>query len=144
VATTGGRHREELRRRFPQENVVVEDWVDYGALMPHAALFVSNGGYGSVLQALLNGVPLLLAGKLEAKNDINARLDYRKLGLDLRTERPTAKQIRAGAERVLGDPAYRTNVAALRSELSRYDPFAIIERRVVGERDASVAGAASP
>jgi len=133
VATTGGRHREELRRRFPQENVVVEDWLDYGALMPHAALFISNGGYGSVLQALVHGVPLLLAGQLEAKNDINARLDYRRLGLDLRTERPTPKQIRAGVARVLGDPAYRANVAAVRTELSRYDPFAIIEGRVVGD-----------
>ena len=104
IATTGGLHKDELRRRFPQGNLVVEDFVDYGALMPHVSLFISNGGYGSVMQALVNGVPLLLAGKLEGKNDINARLDYRRLGVDLRTERPTPKQIRRGVERVLSGP----------------------------------------
>jgi len=133
IATTGGLHKDELRRRFPQDNVVVENYVDYGALMPHAALFISNGGYGSVMQALANGVPLLLAGKLEAKNDINARLDYRRLGLDLRTERPTPQQIRRGVERVLSSPEYRQNVTKLRDELAGYDPFSIIERCVVGE-----------
>ena len=133
IATTGGLHRDELRRRFPQGNLVVEDFVDYGALMPHVSLFISNGGYGSVMQALVNGVPLLLAGKLEGKNDINARLDYRRLGVDLRTERPTPKQIRRGVERVLSGGEYRENVKRLRDELAGYDPFSIIERSVVGE-----------
>jgi UDP:flavonoid glycosyltransferase YjiC (YdhE family) len=131
IATTGGLHKEELLRRFPQENVVVENFIDYGALMPHVSLFISNGGYGSVMQALVNGVPLLLAGKLEGKNDINARLDYRRLGIDLRTERPTPKQIRRGVERVLSDPDYRRNAKRLSVELASYDPFEIIERCVV-------------
>jgi UDP:flavonoid glycosyltransferase YjiC (YdhE family) len=133
VVATGGRHTEELRRRFPQEQVVVEDWIDFDPLMPHASLFVCNGGYGSVMHALVHGVPLLVAGKLEAKNDINARLDYRGLALDLRTERPTPAQIARGVERVLGDPRYRQNVARVRAELATYDPFAIIEREIVGD-----------
>jgi UDP:flavonoid glycosyltransferase YjiC (YdhE family) len=132
IATTGGRHTETLRARFPHGNVVVEDWLDYDALMPHASLFVSNGGAGSVMQALVNGVPLLLAGKLEAKNDINARLDWRGVALDLRTERPSTDQIERGATRVLGTGTYRENVKALRAELATYDPFAIIEEIVVG------------
>ncbi len=136
VATTGGQNSDVLRRRFPNDNIVIEDYVDYGALMPHAALFVSNGGYGSVLQALVHGVPLLLAGKLEAKNDVNARLDYRGLGLDLRTERPSPKQIQRGVEKVLGDVKYRDNVARLSAELSNYDPFTIIEKRVIGDAGA--------
>jgi MGT family glycosyltransferase len=134
VATTGGRHTDELRRRFSADNVIVEDFVDYDALMPHAALFVSNGGYGSVMQALVNGVPLVLAGKLEGKNDINARLDYRGLAVDLCTDRPSPRQIRRAVARVLGDPSYRERVALLRKELAAYDPFAIIERTVTGER----------
>jgi MGT family glycosyltransferase len=138
VATTGGRHREDLRRRFPQDNVVVEDWIAYGALMPHAGLFISNGGYGSVLQALTNGVPLLLAGKLEAKNDVNARLDYRGLGLDLRTDRPTPKQIKRGVEQVFAQPSYRDNAVKIRAELAGYDPFAIIERRILDGPGAAV------
>jgi MGT family glycosyltransferase len=133
VATTGGRHTEALRSRFPFDNVVVEDFVDYDALMRHAALFVSNGGYGSVMQALVNGVPLVVAGKLEGKNDINARLDYRGLALDLRTDRPSPRQIRRAVARVLGDTSYRERVGRLRKELASYDPFAIVESTVTGE-----------
>jgi UDP:flavonoid glycosyltransferase YjiC (YdhE family) len=142
VVATGGRHTEELRRRFPQEQALVEDWIDFDLLMPHASLFVCNGGYGSVMHALAHGVPLLVAGKLEAKNDINARLDYRGLALDLRTERPTPKQIARGVERVLGDRRYRENVARLRAELATYDPFAVIEREIVGTVDRLPGGAA--
>lgn len=131
VVTTGGRHTEMLRARFPQANAVIEDWIDYGALMPHAGLFITSGGYGSVMQALVSRVPLLLAGKREGKEDICARMDYRGLGLSLCTERPTAAQIARGVERVLGTPAYRENVERLYGELSSYDPCAIIERRIV-------------
>lgn len=133
VATTGGRHTDMLRGRFPQANIVIEDWLDYGALMPRAKLFITSGGYGSVMQALINRVPLLLAGKREGKEDICARMDYRGLGLSLRTERPTAVQIVRGVERVLETPAYRTNVEKLYGELSSYDPCAIIERRIVAD-----------
>lgn len=132
IATTGGLHAAELRARFPASNVLVEDWIDYDALMPHTSLFVSNGGYGSVMQALVNGAPLVLAGRLEGKNDICARLDWRGLAVDLRTERPTAKQISAAVDRVLGEPQFRANVATLRAELARYDPFPIIEKEIVG------------
>ena len=67
VATTGGQNTDALRARFPQDNVVIEDWVDFDALLPRADLFICNGGYGSIMQALMNGVPLLSAGKLEAQ-----------------------------------------------------------------------------
>jgi len=138
VVTTGGRHTEMLRARFPQDNVIIEDWLDYGALMPHAALFITSGGYGSVMQALTHGVPLLLAGKREGKEDICARMDYRGLGLNLRTERPTAAQIARGVEHVLGTPAYRENVERLQGELSSYDPCVLIERRIVASHSPRV------
>jgi hypothetical protein len=38
--------------------------------------------------AISKGVPLLVAGVREGKNDINARVDYFGVGNDLRTERP--------------------------------------------------------
>jgi UDP:flavonoid glycosyltransferase YjiC (YdhE family) len=134
VVATGGRHTDTLRRRFPQEQVVIENWIDFDLLMPHATLFICNGGYGSVLQAIAHGVPLLVAGASEAKNDINARLDYCGLALDLRTERPTRRQILRGVERVLSERRYRENIARVRAELATYDAFAIIEREVVGMR----------
>jgi len=98
--------------------------------MERATVFVSNGGYGSIMHALVKGVPLLLAGKLEGKNDINARLSYRGLGLDLGTERPTSKQIKRGLERVLTEPSFKRNAERVRDELLAHKPYEIIEQTI--------------
>jgi UDP:flavonoid glycosyltransferase YjiC (YdhE family) len=143
VACTGGRHTEALRERFRHDNVLVEDWVDFDVLLPRADLFISNGGYGSVMQALMAETPVLAAGTLQAKNDINARLAYRGLGLDLRTERPTPGQISAGVERLLADPSFTQNVRRVAAALKARRPFEAIEAAIVstvpaatGARDA--------
>ncbi len=51
VVTTGGRHTAELRARYPGQNVLIEEFVDFNVLFAHADAFVSNGGSGSVLLA---------------------------------------------------------------------------------------------
>ena len=133
VATTAGVQTEALRARFPQPNVVIADFIDYDDLFPHVDVFVSSGGFGSNLAAFLHGVPVVGAGKREGKNDINARIGYNKLGIDLRSERPKPVTIRNAVRRVLDDPTYRTRVAALRAELESYDPIAIIESALLKE-----------
>ena len=121
------RQTAELRGRFASSNVVIEDFVDYDTLFPHADVFVTNGGFGSVLAAMRHGVPVVGAGKTEGKNDIDARIGYNRLGVDLRSERPRPARIRAAVRRVLADPRFAANVAALRAELESYDPLARIE-----------------
>lgn len=133
VATTGGTDTALLRRRFPGPNVVIEDFVNYDDLFPHVDVFVTNGGYGSVLAAMCHGVPVVGAGKREGKNDINARIAYNRLGIDLRSERPTASRIAAAVRRALDDHQITTNVARLRAELNSYDPMAIIETALHAE-----------
>lgn len=144
VACTGGRHTEALRARFPQPNVIVEDWVDFAQLLPQADVFVTNGGYGSVMHALVSRVPLLLAGELEGKNDVNARLDYRGLGIDLRTERPKPRAIAAGVARLLSDPSFGANVARVAEELASYRPLEIIEEAIVSPKVTASSRPASP
>ena len=81
------------------------------------AVFVCNGGYGSVMLALSSGVPVLSAGEREGKNDINARIDYFGVGIDLRAERPAATKIAKGVARILADSGYSERAARLRDEL---------------------------
>jgi UDP:flavonoid glycosyltransferase YjiC (YdhE family) len=133
VATTAGVQTEALRARFPQPNVVIADFINYDDLFPHVDVFVSSGGFGSNLAAFLHGVPVVGAGKREGKNDINARIGYNRLGIDLRSERPKPVTIRKAVRRLLDDPIYRTRVAALRAELESYDPIAIIENTLLKE-----------
>jgi UDP:flavonoid glycosyltransferase YjiC (YdhE family) len=134
VACTGRRHTDALRARFPHDNVVVEDWVDFDTLLPRADLFICNGGYGSIMHALMNEVPILSAGKLEGKNDINARLAFRGLGLDLKTERPKPRQIVTGAQRVLGDNSMKENVTRVAAALKASRPLETMEAAIVSGR----------
>jgi len=47
VATTGGVATDDLRGPYAAHpNVVVEDFVDYGTLLPRADVFVTSGGWG--------------------------------------------------------------------------------------------------
>jgi UDP:flavonoid glycosyltransferase YjiC (YdhE family) len=90
-------------------------------------VFVTNGGFGGLLAAMRHGVPVVGAGKTEGKNDIDARIGYNRLGVDLGSERPWPARIRAAVRHVLADPRFAANVAALRAELESYDPMARIE-----------------
>jgi len=125
IVTTGYSQTEELRRFYPQDNIIIEDYIDF--ILDHTELFICNGGYGSVLLSLSKGVPLLTAGVREGKNDINAHIDYFGVGIDLRTESPKPTAIRRAAERLLSEPQWKQNVARLRDEFSDYHPYELID-----------------
>ncbi len=101
VATTGHYQTDALRQRYPQENIIIEDFIDFDFILDHCDLFICNGGYGSVLLSLSKGVPLVTAGIRKGKNDVNAHVDYFQVGIDLRTENSTPEAIRRAAAKVL-------------------------------------------
>jgi UDP:flavonoid glycosyltransferase YjiC (YdhE family) len=127
VVATGHSKTDELRQQFPQENIVIEDFVDFDVILDHADVFVTNGGYGSTLLSLSHGVPIVAAGVREGKNDVNAHVDYFGAGIDLRTEKPKPKDIRRAVERVLNEPQWKQNAARLCDEFETYRPYELIE-----------------
>ena len=94
IVTTGHGQTAELRKSYPQDNIIIEDFVDFDYILDHTDLFICNGGYGSTLLSLTKGVPLLAAGVQEGKNDVNAHVDYFGVGINLHTERPKPAAIR--------------------------------------------------
>lgn len=131
VVVTGGVGTDKLRSQYRHDNVLIEDFVDFDLLFPHTELYVTNGGLGGVLLALGHGVPLLVAGTREGKGDINVRLAYRGLAVDLRSEHPSARAVVRGAERALRDKDLRVRVAAMKTTLAAYDSVGIIERSLL-------------
>lgn len=127
IVTTGYHQTDALRKSYPQDNIVIEDFIDFDFILDHTDLFICNGGYGSVLLSLSKGVPLLTAGIREGKNDVNAHVDYFGVGIDLRSESPKPRAIRRAAERLLREPRWKQNVARLCAELSRYHPYELID-----------------
>jgi MGT family glycosyltransferase len=125
IVTTGGSKTEELRRRFPQDNFLIEDFIPFDDVMPYADAYLTNGGYGGVLLSIKHGLPLVVGGVHEGKNEINARIGYFGLGVNMRTEKPTVLQVRKAVEEVLGNDRYAQNVKKLQGEFRQYDGNAI-------------------
>lgn len=142
IATTGGNGTEDLRRHYPQANLIIEDFIPFAAVMPHVQAYVTNGGYGGVMLGIQHGLPLVVAGVHEGKNEINARIGYFGLGINLKTETPRPVQIRYAVETILSNPSYKQGVKKLREELESYDPAALCEhyiaRLLPAKRKASV------
>ena len=130
VVTTGGSKTEELKKQFDAPNVIIEDYIPFSDIMPHADVYVTNGGMGGVQQSIQYKLPMVTAGVHEGKNEICARVVYFKLGINLKTERPSSKQIRDAVGQVVNNTHYRKNIAALSQEFSRYNPDMLTQRYV--------------
>ena len=100
VCTTGGSKTKELRERFPHSNIIIEDFIPFDSIMPYTKVYVTNGGYGGVMLGIENKLPMVVAGVHEGKNEICARVGYFKLGINLKTEKPTVTQIKKAVEKV--------------------------------------------
>lgn len=130
IATTGGSKTKELRERFPYENLIIEDFIDFNAVMPHADVYITNGGYGGVMLGLQHKLPVVVAGIHEGKNEIAARVGHFRLGINLKTETPKPHQIRKAVEQILADSTYRQHVAELAQEFRQYNPSEIAEKAI--------------
>jgi UDP:flavonoid glycosyltransferase YjiC (YdhE family) len=95
-------------------------------------VFVTNGGYGSVNQALSFGIPLVTAGLTEDKADVNARVAWSGVGIDLATNEPTPQALRGAIRTVLEKPSYRSRASLMADEFNAIDTRSEI-LRIVGQ-----------
>ena len=130
VVTTGGSKTQELRDRYTQPNIIIEDFIPFGQVLPYTSVFITNGGYGGVMLGIENNVPMVVAGIHEGKNEINARVGYFKVGINLKTETPSSGQIRKSVEKILADGAYKSNVKRLGAEFRQYNTLQLCEKYV--------------
>jgi MGT family glycosyltransferase len=130
VVTTGGSGTADLRARYPQENIIIEDFIPFDQVMPYADVYITNGGYGGVLLSIQNELPMVVAGVHEGKNEINARIGYFELGINLKTEKPKPAQLRHAVEEILANNTYRDNVKKLSREFAGYHPEQLFEEHV--------------
>ena len=130
IVTTGGHNTKELRERYTQSNIIIEDYIPFNDVMPQVDVYITNGGYGGVLLGIQNKTPMVVAGVHEGKNEICARVGYFKLGIDLRTELPIPGKIFKAVEEVAVNPLYRKNVNILAEEFQQYNSAELCEKYV--------------
>ena len=137
VATTGGRSVDAIPCAIPS-NARVASFLPFEWLLPRVNALVTNGGYGSVNQALSFGVPLVTAGMTEDKADVNARVAWSGVGVNLATNEPTQEALHAAVRTVLDRPAYRMRASQMADEFARIDTrsevLSIIKQVVVNQK----------
>jgi UDP:flavonoid glycosyltransferase YjiC (YdhE family) len=131
VVTAGGRPVEAIPGPIPA-NARLASYLPFEWILAKADVFVTNGGYGSVNQAMSFGVPLVSAGLTEDKADVNARVGWSGVGIDLKTNTPTPQMLRDAVRRVLDMQCYRARASLMAREFTRIDTRTEI-LRIVGQ-----------
>jgi UDP:flavonoid glycosyltransferase YjiC (YdhE family) len=120
VVTAGGRPIDSIPGPVP-ENARLAQFLPFEWLLPKVDLFVTNGGYGSVNQALSFGIPIIAAGLTEDKADVNARIAWSGAGIDLKTNNPTPDAIRTAVRTALDSPNCGRHARRLATEYATHD-----------------------
>ena len=135
VATTGGRPVAEVLDRLGAAlpaNAQLAELVPYAELLPRTAVVVTNGGWGGVQQSLARGVPVVVAGASEEKPEVAARVAWSGAGIDLRTGRPSPRQVRRAVRDALHRPRHRAAAQRLQAEFAAMpDPVDVVAAAVV-------------
>lgn len=105
----------------PPGNARIEPFVAFKPLLPYVDLYVTNGGFGGVQFALAHGVPVVAGGTTEDKPEINNRIAYSGVGINLKTDAPTPDQVREAVTTVLSDCRYRRKARQIQAEMAGHD-----------------------
>ena len=144
VATAGGRPIDAIPGPLPS-NARVSSFLPFEWLLPKIDLLVTNGGYGSVNQAMSFGIPVVTAGLTEDKADVNARVAWSGVGINLATNEPSRDALRSSVKTVLAEPGYRLRARWMAAQFAAIDTrseiLRIVRKLVADERELSRAGA---
>jgi MGT family glycosyltransferase len=131
VATAGGRPIDAIPGPIPG-NARLAQYLPFEWILPKVNVFVTNGGYGSVNQAMSFGIPLVTAGLTEDKADVNARVAWSGVGIDLASNEPTPQALREAVRTVLDKPNYRSRASLMAEEFNGIDTRSEV-LRIVGQ-----------
>ena len=120
VIAATGRPAEALRAPIPS-NAVVTSYIPFLEILSKVDVFVTNGGFGAVNQALSMGVPLVIAGDTEDKAFVAARVAWTGAGISLGTSHPRPEEVRHAVREVLRDNNYRARALMLQNESAEFN-----------------------
>ena len=94
-------------------NAIVVDWASYSQVMPRASLIVCNGGHGTVVRALAEGVPLVVRPAGGDMGENGARVTWAGAGLMVPRPLLAPAPLRWAVRRVLADPRFVARAQAI-------------------------------
>ena len=118
LLTTGHAGDPESLRPWPR-NAHVEQWWPQHDVMPLASAMVGHGGFGTMMSALVAGVPQVLVPLFAFDQEVNAqRIEEVGAGLRLGGRHDAIGQLAEAVTRVLDDVELRATARALAGEIA--------------------------
>jgi UDP:flavonoid glycosyltransferase YjiC (YdhE family) len=117
-------------------NVTVTRWARHADVLPQCSAVITHGGHGTVMKALIAGVPLVVVPLGRDQPDNAARVVHAGAGVRLR-KTASVGRLRAATARVIDDPRYRAAAGQMAGRLAaeRDDDL------IVDELERAAAGA---
>jgi MGT family glycosyltransferase len=116
-------------------NVTVTRWARHADVLPHCSAVITHGGHGTVMKALIAGVPLIVVPLGRDQPDNAGRVVHAGAGVRLR-KNATASALRTAVSRVIEDPRYHAAARHMAAQLAseRDDNRAVDELEQVAAR----------
>jgi MGT family glycosyltransferase len=118
-------------------NVLVRSFVPHGGVLPHAQLVITHAGLGTVMAALVHGVPLVCIPLKNDQFDNAARVVAAGAGRNLE-RRVTRRSLQRAILQVLSEPRFRNGAERLARAIAADGVSAVDElEALVASSDAS-------
>lgn len=88
---------------------------------------MNNGGYGAIIQALEQGIPVVVSGEGQDKAVTNAIIEWSGVGTVIGGRSPGSKKIRQGVEKVLSNASFKAKAEAMSQNFGRYDVSTVVD-----------------
>jgi len=118
VVTAGGSQEGRIQSAG---NAIIESYIPYELLLPMTSVFITNGGYNGVQQALAYGVPVVCYGTSEDKPRVSARVAWSGAGVSLKGGEGLPAQIRDAVREILRNPSYAERAQTIAVEIRKHD-----------------------
>lgn len=128
VVVTGGGNKDG--KILSAKNAIVEPYIPYDQILPMTSVFVTNGGYNGVQQALSHGVPVICYGLSEDKPLVSARVQWSGVGISLKAGSSMPEQIRDAVRNILHHPSYAERARTVGAEIAKSDALQTISQTV--------------
>jgi len=126
------------------DNVTVTRWVRHADVLPYCSAVITHGGHGTVMKALIAGVPLVVVPMGRDQPGNAARVIRVGAGVRVR-KNASVSALRAAVARVTEDPRYRDGAQRMAARLAaeRDDDRAVDELEQVAAGGPAAGGPAA-
>ena len=90
-------------------NFLVYPYVPQLEVLKHTDVFVTHGGMNSTMEALSQGIPLVVVPQMREQDITARRVQELGIGIRLDMQEVSAEVLREAVDKVSNDPAYREN-----------------------------------